>query len=604
MAHPYTNLDNLRFLLHQVHSIEELLQLERFADYDTESIDLLLQAAKDLADREYFPYFREMDEQPARYENGRIITHPKLGSIIRQTAEAGFLGPAFDYRYGGMQLPHLAALAAEHIFESANNHVTGYLGLTAGAARLIFSFGNQPLIDTYVPRMMSGHWMGTMALTEPQAGSSLSDLTTTAFPAKDGNHYQIKGQKIFISGGDHPHAENFVHLVLARIEGAPAGTKGISLFVVPRMRPDADGQLEFNDVITAGDYQKMGQKGYATAHLVFGENDNCCGYLVGEPHRGLKYMFQMMNAARIAVGISATSVATAAYHASLHYAKERPQGRRLLNNGKKDLSGEQSLIINHPDVRRMLLLQKAITEGALSLLAECSRYSDLLHSEEAENREKYHLLLELLTPVAKTYPAEKGREAIDNGLQVLGGYGFCTDFPLQQYYRDIRIMAIYEGTTGIQSIDLLGRKVTLQNGKALQLLMEEIQPTLQAAADLNELRPYAHELQQRLEALQAVLQHLLTYAQRGQFERYLADANLFMEFAGIILVGWQWLKMGVAAKQALLTNANDFSTEFYESKILAMQFYFRYEIPRTLGLETTLLNENLLTLLGEKELIA
>lgn len=602
MANQYMSMDNLRFLLHDVHTVSELLSNERFADYDKESIDMMLDAAKDIADQEMFPVFREMDEQPAYYEDGKIITHPKLGRILKIAAENGWIGSHFNYDHGGSQMPKMVYGAANHIFESANNHIPGYLGLTTGAASLIKSFGSQELIDQYLPNMIAGKWMGTMALTEPQAGSSLSDITTSASPNEDGS-YNIKGQKIFISGGDHQFGENFIHLTLARIEGAPAGTKGISLFVVPKLRISDDGSLTPNDVITAGDFQKMGQRGYCTTHLVFGENDDCQGWLVGEPHRGLKYMFQMMNGARIDVGLTAASTATAAYYASLQYAKERPQGRLINNKGGKDIASGQTLIINHPDVRRMLLLQKAVIEGSLSVLLECMRLEDIIDTSSGEEKENSHLLLELLTPIAKTYPSEMGRLSISNGLQILGGYGFCTDFPLQQYYRDVRIMALYEGTTGIQSLDLLGRKVTMMNGKSMQLLTAAMNETIEAAQTFDELKPYADILKQKIALTQDVLQHLLGFAMKGDFQKYLADATLFMEFASTIVIAWQWLKQGLAAKNAQVVGDKTYSEEFYESKIHTMKFYFRYEVPKTEGLAQTLKDPEFLTIVKEKELI-
>ncbi len=596
------SMDTLRFLLFEVQDFADLLEYERYADYDAEAIDVMLSAAKDLADKEYYPTFREMDEQPVRYEDGKIITHPKLGHILSKAAEAGLFGSTFSYEHGGMQLPQMVFGATNHIYQAANNNVVGYVNLTTGAANLIVTFGSQALIDTYVPQMMTGKWMGTMALTEPQAGSSLSDIVTSAQPV-EGGAYKIKGQKIFISGGDHPYADNFVHLTLARIEGAPAGTKGISLFVVPKFRPEADGQLVANDVVTAGDFQKMGQKGYATTHLAYGENDDCYGYLVGQPHQGLRYMFQMMNEARIDVGLTAASVASAAYYASLQYASERPQGRRLTSDGKKDIGAEQTLIINHPDVRRMLLFQKAVVEGSLSLLLACGRLSDLHLVETGEAKEEAHLLLELLTPIAKTYPSEMGRMAISNGLQILGGYGFCTDFPLQQYYRDVRIMSLYEGTTGIQSLDLLGRKITMQDGRALKILSKQMMATIAEASTLSELQPYANQLAEKLQLTQDVLQHLLTYAKTGNYERYLADATIFMEFFGTITIAWQWLKIGIIAKRALLTEDTQFGSHFYKSKLLTMRFFFRYELRRTSALADILKDPESLTTLREKELI-
>jgi butyryl-CoA dehydrogenase len=484
--------------------------------------------------------------------------------------------------------------ASAYIQEAANNHMPGYLGLTFGAAELILHFGNDHLKKTYVPNMLTGTWNGTMCLTEPQAGSSLSDIVTAAVP--EGDHYRISGQKIFISGGDYKGVTNVVHLLLARIEGAPAGTRGISLFVVPKHRPGEDGQLVFNDVNTVGDFQKMGQRGYCTTHLSFGDQGACRGWLVGEPHQGLKYMFLMMNGARIAVGRGAAAIAMAAYRASLAYAKERPQGRKLTSSGKKDVSKDQTLIINHPDVKRMLLTQKVIAEGALSLVLLSAKYQDLslTHPGESE-RKKYQYLLELLTPVAKTYPAEKGLEAVSNGLQVLGGYGFCSDFILQQYYRDIRIFSIYEGTTGIQSMDLLGRKITMDNGAALDHLADEMGKTIKMAMEAEALKPCAEALSAKTGLMQKVLGYLMEYARTGNYERFLADATVFMEFFGNILVGWLWLDMALHAHKALANGEATREKGFYSGKIHAMEYYFTYELPKTEGLAKILLNTSDLT---------
>ncbi len=353
------SIDHLRFLLYQVHDIESILSLEYFADYDRSSIDILIDSVKDYSDKELFPYFKEMDDKGAYFEDGKVHVHPQIGKIMKDSGANGWLGTTFDYEGGGMQMPHIVANSLFHIMESANNHVPGYLGLTSGSANLIRTFGTKELYNTYGPKMLAGEWGGTMCLTESQAGSSLSDINTLATANADGS-YNIKGHKIFISGGDHEYCENFIHLTIARIDGASAGTKGISLFVVPKKRIKEDGSLENNDVKTVGDFQKLGQKGYCTTHLVFGENDDSKGWLVGEANKGLKYMFMMMNGARIDVGLTAASTATAAYYASLQYAKERPQGRLVSDTGKKDATAEQTLIINHPDVRRMLLYKKQL----------------------------------------------------------------------------------------------------------------------------------------------------------------------------------------------------------------------------------------------------
>ena len=601
MAKEYIDMDTLKYLVYDVHGLEEMLSYERFQDHDRESLNLYLDSVKEFSDRELFPYIKEMDENPAYHKDKTVMVHKQVAVMMQKGGEMGLIAAPFDYDIGGLQIPFMMQTATTYVQDAANNHLPGYAGLTQGAAELIVHFGNEELKETYVSQMLSGAWGGTMCLTEPQAGSSLSDIVTKAVPTEEGYH-QIIGQKIFISGGDHQYADNIVHLVLARIEGAPSGTKGISLFVVPKHRPDATGTLQHNDVTTVADFQKMGQRGYCTTHLGFGDADDCRGWLVGEPHQGLKYMFMMMNGARISVGRGAAAIAMAAYCASLQYANERPQGRKLTSTGKKDPNEQQSLIIEHPDVRRMLLLQKSIVESSLSLVLLASKYQDIAQStKDIEEKKKYTLLLEMIIPVVKTYPSEAGAEAVDNGLQVLGGYGFCSDFILQQYYRDIRISAIYEGTTGIQSQDLLGRKVPMENGKGLQLLTAEIMETIHKASGYDELKPYAVQLGGKLKSIQEVMEFLVPFAKKGDYERYLSDANIFMELFSIVLVGWLWIDMAVHAKQAVLQGETNFSNSFYESKIHTMKFYFKYEIPKTSGLVEILKNPEVLTVKTEKE---
>ncbi len=600
MANQYIDLSTVRFLLYKVAELETVTKLPHYQDHNKESVEILIESVKDFADKELYPYIREMDEQPAHYKDGKIIVHPQIGTAIKKAGEMGLIVGSFTYEEGGLQMPATVSNTLDMIMEAANNHVIGYWGLTFGAAELLVSFGNEELKETYVPNMMEGKWGGTMCLTEPQAGSSLSDVKTTAYPQEDGS-YKIKGQKIFISGGDHEYCENFVHLVLTRIEGAPAGTKGISLMVVPKHRITENG-LEFNDVITAGDFQKMGQRGYCTTHLSFGENDDCQGWLVGTANEGLKHMFLMMNGARISVGRGAAAIVSAAYHASLQYAKERPQGRRVSNSGKKNVAEEQTLIINHPDVRRMLLLQKAVAEGSMSLVLEASKAYDLsVAAESQEEREKNHLLLELLTPMVKTYPSEKGITAVSNGLQVLGGYGFCSEFILQQYYRDIRIFSLYEGTTGIQSMDLLGRKMTMKGGKAAFILVEKIMESIQAANTHEDLKPYANTLGEHLQLSQKVAQFLMGFAMKGEYERFLSDATIFMEFFSNLTIAWQWLKIATAAKHGLITGDTTYTEEFYESKIHTMKFFYKYELAKNHSLSKVLMDENVLTIPTEQE---
>lgn len=603
MANEYIDLETLKFLLYNVHDLQSVLDQERYADYDKESIELLLNSVKDFADKEMFPFYREMDENPAHFKDGEIVVHPQVNKYMKAGGEMGFISGPFPYDKGGMQMPSIVFNSSLYIQEAANNQLPGYIGLTVGAAELITHFASQELNDTYVPKMLEGTWGGTMCLTEPQAGSSLSDIVTSATP--NGDTYKIHGQKIFISGGDYTGAENIVHLVLARVKGAPAGTKGISLFVVPKRRPNTDGSLTSNDVQTVADFQKMGQRGYCTTHLFFGDKEDCQGWLVGEENKGLKYMFLMMNGARIGVGRGAAAIATAAYHASLNYANERAQGRKLTSTGKKNPEQEQTLIINHPDVRRMLLLQKSISEGALSLILLAAKYQDFSQTlADEKEREKYSLLMEILMPIVKSYPSEMGKVAVDNGVQVLGGYGFCSDYILQLYLRDIRIFSIYEGTTGIQSQDLLGRKITMQNGKALEVLSEEIMKTIANASTVDSLAPYAQKLGAKLELMQQVLKSLMGYAQKGNYERYLADATLFLDFFSTVVISWLWLDIACHAEKALASGDKVHSKDFYEGKLNAMQFYFKYELPKTNGLAEILMDDQSLTIATDKDVFA
>jgi butyryl-CoA dehydrogenase len=442
-----------------------------------------------------------------------------------------------------------------------------------------------------------------MCLTEPQAGSSLSDIVTKATPHENG-YYNISGQKIFISAGDNQYLDNIVHLVLARVEGAPKGTKGISLFIVPKNRKLDDGSLEPNDVTSVADFQKMGQKGYCTTHLGFGDKEDCRGWLVGEENNGLSCMFVMMNAARIGVGRAASAIASAAYYASLQYANERPQGRKLSSDGKKNVEESQSLIIEHPDVRRMLLLQKAVVEGSMSLVLLAAKYYDLESTAQSkEEKIKYNTLLEMIIPVVKTYPSDAGAYSVNNGLQVLGGYGFCSDFILQQYYRDIRISAIYEGTTGIQSQDLLGRKITMNNGEGLKLLLAEIIETITKASNYPELKEYCDSLSEKIKLSEKILQSLMPYALKGDFEKYLADASIFMEFFSLVIVGWNWLEIAANSQEALKNGDKKYSEIFYKSKIETMKYFFEYELPKTIGHSEIIMNPSSVTIKKEGEIL-
>jgi alkylation response protein AidB-like acyl-CoA dehydrogenase len=589
----YVSMEHLKFLLQEVHALTDLFSFDKFKHLDWEQSWMMVEAARQLADRDMAPYFKSMDEQPARYDGkGGVTTHPQLHTIIQNGAEQGWIGGGATLENGGLQLPMMIFNAGHHIFNASNNGAVGYLELTAGSAALINSFGNRAQHGQFVPKMYAGQWQGTMALTEPQAGSSLSDITTSAKPGENG-FYKIKGQKIFISGGQHEACENFVHLTLARIEGAPPGVKGISLFIIPKLWPDENGKLIDNDVFCAGDFQKMGQRAYTTTHLVFGDKDGCKGWLVGEPHKGITYMFQMMNEARISVGMGALSIAMAAYLVALDYAHERPQGRLA---SEKDPHMPPTLIINHPDVQRLLLTQKAIVEGGLSLAMECNRQFDIAHAGSGNEQHEAWLLLEILTPIIKSYGSEQANRSASLAIQTLGGYGYTMDFPVQQHYRDLKISTLYEGTTGIQSLDLLGRKVQMEKGKALSLLVSHIKNTLAKAHELESLTTLASLLEKELNRINEVLTHLGRYAAAGDIDRYLADASVFMEMISYAVIGWQWLKQAVVAQEQLQKENYQLETKsFYEGIMHTAKFYFRYELPHAEACAKTLLNPEYLT---------
>ncbi len=598
MATKFFSDRNLKFVLYEVHDVVSLTQYDYYAEHNRKMFDMVLKAAGKLGKDLLFPVFEEMDRNQPELVNGEVRVHPSVCKIMKEYGEGGWITARVPFDLDGEQLPHLMADACEYIFQCANYSANAYPGLTTGAANLIETFGSKELYDTYTPKMYKGQWQGTMALTEPEAGSSLSDITTMAEPTAE-DYYSIKGQKIFISAGDHDGVDNVVHLMLAKIEGAPAGVKGISLFVVPKKRFGEDGRLVSNDVVTSGVYHKLGYRGCPIAQLSMGDKNDCRGWLVGKPHNGLKYMFLMMNSARIDVGLGAASMATAAYYAALDYSKTRRQGR---NVSQKNPGLPPVPIIEHADVKRMLLFQRAVIEGSFSLLMQCSKYLDLQHVAGDEEKAKYSLLLEILTPVAKSYPSEMGIQAISQGLQCLGGSGYCDDYSLEQYYRDARIHPIHEGTTGIQAMDLLGRKVLMQNGQAFNLFIDELQATISTAAEFPNLQGYAQQLKDALANLENVTGHLLEIAQGQGPEYFLADATLYLELFGIIAVAWQWLLQGIAIQKALNDNAKKKDLNFYHGKMITMQYFFEYELPKILGLTARLMRTDGLTVEMRTEL--
>jgi len=512
--------------------------------------------------------YKPMDEEPPVFRDGRVHTHPALPALFESMIDLGVLTATRPESVGGQQMPMLIQTLATAYLMAANLGAYGYIGLTAGAAHLIEAFGSDELKERFMTKMYEGEWTGTMALTEPQAGSSLGDITTTATPTDEG-HYLVKGSKIFISGADHQVTDNVVNLALARIEGAPDGTKGISLFAIPRLREE-NGALVSNDVTVSGLIHKIGWKGLPSLAIEFGDEGDCRGWLVGEPNQGLRCMFQMMNEARIMIGVNGFATASAAYHESRLYALDRKQGRALGQRG-----GEPVSIVEHADVRRMLLRQKAIVEGSLSLLATVSRYADVAdHGTSDEERERADLLLNLLTPIAKTFPAERGFEANALAVQIHGGYGYTSEYLPEAYMRDQKLNSIHEGTNGIQSMDLLGRKVMAKGGAPLRALAEEIGSTIGRAREAGCDPELCDALEEAVATVGATTMELGQRGMAGDADGMLGHSWDYLDMFATLVIGWQWLNMAAATRGAPISEERKRATD------AATQYWIRTEIPR------------------------
>jgi alkylation response protein AidB-like acyl-CoA dehydrogenase len=564
---------DLDFLLHEWLDVEALTKRSRFAEHSRETFDAVLDLAEQIATDHFAPHNRKADENEPRFVDGRVEMIPEVAKALKVFTDAGLMAGSFDEEYGGMQLPHTVGQAAFAWFKAANVGTSSYPFLTMGNARLLLAHGSQEQIDTFVRPELEGRWFGTMALSEPQAGSSLADITTRAEPQDDGT-YRLTGNKMWISGGDHELTENIVHLVLAKIPGGPPGVKGISLFIVPKFLVNDDGTLgERNDVVLAGLNHKMGYRGTTNTLLNFGEGVHtpggragAVGYLVGERHRGLTYMFHMMNEARIGVGMGAAVLGYTGYLHALDYARTRTQGRPA---GSKDPASPPVPIIEHPDVRRMLLAAKTYAEGGLALGLYCARLVDEEQTAETEaDRARAHLLLDTLTPIAKAWPSQWGPVADDLAIQVHGGYGYTRDYPVEQFYRDNRLNPIHEGTQGIQALDLLGRKVVAGGGAGLGLLTETIGATTARATD-TEWAGFAADLDAAVTRLNAVTATLWS---TGDPDLALANAHVYLEAAGHLVVGWLWLEQALATGTA--------RTDFHEGKRQAARYFRAWELPR------------------------
>lgn len=556
-------------MLYEWLDVEALTERKRFSEHSRETFDAVMELSEQIAVKHFAPHNKKADaNEPHVGEDGKVVLIPEVAAALKVFNESGLVAGQFDESLGGMQLPATVARASLLWFQAANTGTATYPFLTMANANLLVEYGTSEIIDAYVRPMLEGRFHGTMCLSEPGAGSSLAYITTKAVPREDGS-FAVTGTKMWISGGDHELGDNIVHLVLAKLPDAPAGVKGISLFVVPKTLVNEDGTLgERNDVNLVGLNHKMGYRGTTNTLLAFGEKGGAVGYLVGEPHKGLFYMFKMMNEARIGVGMGATALGYTGYLHSVAYAKDRAQGRPV---GDKDPSAAQVPIIDHPDVRRMLLAQKAYAEGGLALGLYCSKLVDEQATGEEESAAKAGFLLDVLTPIAKAWPSQWCLEANDLAIQVHGGYGYTRDYNVEQFYRDNRLNPIHEGTNGIQGLDLLGRKVIAGGGKGLGLLVEAIEGTLSSAAGSS-----ASGSTEYVDALRAAVDRMVEVTGivwgPGDPDAALANSSAYLEAVGHIVVAWLWLDQLVAV--------GDQEGAFYEGKRLAAQYFFRYELPK------------------------
>ena len=579
MAQQISDRRDIDFVLHEQLNVDQFSKSERYAEFNKKTVDLIVSEARNLAVKEILPTLKEGDETGCKFENGKVLVPEIFRKPYKLLCEGEWTAMPEDPNYGGQGMPRSVTMAAAEYFNGANYAFMMYSGLTHGAGKLVEAFGTDEQKAIYLKKMFTGEWAGTMCLTEPEAGSDVGALTTKAVPNGDGT-YTITGQKIFISSGDHDLVPNIIHPVLARIEGAPAGTKGISLFLVSKYHVNADGSLgDLNDMACVGIEEKMGIHGNSTCSLAFG--DKCIGTLLGEENKGMRAMFLMMNEARLLVGMQGFACATASYMNAVNYAKERIQGKSLLEFMNPDASGVA--IINHPDVRRQLMTMKVYIEGMRSLLYYVAWCEDKASTvEDEKEKEKYHDLVELLIPLAKGYVTDKAFEVCNGGMQIYGGYGYIKEYPQEQLMRDCRITMIYEGTNGIQSMDLLGRKLGMKKGKLVMDLMGEIMAVTGAAKGIDSIKDFAVKVEEALNKLGEVAMHMGKIAMSEKALTAFAFSYPFMEVTGDVVMAWMLLWRAQIAATAL-ENAKKKDIPFYAGQLKSAQYFCNTVLPTTLG---------------------
>jgi hypothetical protein len=591
MAQSIADRRDIDFVLHEQLGVDELSKHERFKVFNRKTVDLIVSEARNLAIKEILPTREIGDTEGVLFDNGKVTVPEVFHKAWELFKEGEWIAMTEDPEWGGQGMPRTVALAAGDYFNGANYAFMMYPGLTHGAGKLIQSFGTDALKKRFLKKMYTGQWTGTMLLTEPEAGSDVGNLSTTAVKNEDGT-YSITGSKIFISSGEHDLAENIIHPVLARIEGAPAGTKGISLFLVPKIWVKEDGSLgELNDVVCTGIESKMGIHGNSTCSLTLGGKGNCRGFLLGEENKGMRAMFLMMNEARLLVGLQGFSCATASYMNAVNYARERIQGKHLEKSMDKDSPSVP--IIQHPDVRRQLLTMKTYVEGMRSLLYYAGYCDDIIEISKDEGlKEKLKGIVDLLIPICKGYITDRAYDVCNIGMQVYGGYGYIKEYPQEQLVRDCRITMIYEGTNGIQAMDLLGRKLGMNGGKPVMDLLEEVQQTIATAKSLSATAELAAKLEEAVQKLGEVAMSLGTAAMSSKVMMAFAHAYPFMEVFGDVATAWMLLWRASIAAQKLEKGAKKKDAAFYEGLLLSAEFFMVSVLPVTLGKMNAILAGN------------
>jgi hypothetical protein len=595
MAQEISDRRDMDFVLYEQLEVEELIKHEKFSGFNRKTLDLILSEARNLAIKELLPINAAGDREGCRFENGVVKVPESFHRAFKLYREGEWIAMMDDPEVGGQGLPLTVSLAIAEYFNGANCAFGMYPGLCHGAGKLIESFGTDHQKQLFLKNMYSGKWGGSMLLTEPQAGSDVGALSTSAVRNPDGT-YSISGNKIFITGGEQNLTENIIHPVLARIEGAPAGTRGISLFIVPKIWVNDDGTLgESNDVVCTGIEEKMGIHGSATCSLTLGGKGKCRGFLLGEENKGIKVMFHMMNEARLGVGLQGFSMASAAYLHALNYARERVQGKSLLS--MMDPAAPSIAIINHPDVRRMLIWMKANVDGMRSFLYYVGACFDrVTTSSDPETKDRYQGLLEVLTPVIKAYCTDRAFEVCTQAVQVYGGYGYTQEYPVEQLLRDCKITSLYEGTNGIQAMDFLGRKLGMKKGKYFMSLLEEIQKTITSARAFPALKPLADQMEKGMNRLGEVAMTLGMNAMSPKVMTAFSFALPFLEVTGDVIMAWMHLwRAAVAAPklEKLLGSLDDAIRKkavqdnkqavFYDGQIRCAEYYLLSVLPGTLG---------------------